>query len=982
MHYAGWNKISAGYYEIEKYPKKREDFISHTLNENYLCYDSEPDIFSFSLWNGSGKFVFNHDSTLTKNDVIFTNPSNCWKVKVLTFKEQNDTIHYFELTDNAGNIYEFKKYEQTSSYGGEDSGTIYDMGPQGCSSRYNSSWFLTKVISASSRDTIKITYADENYYSPVQGSCYKATYIPQSTENIQWNYLSFPKKGRDIDSMSVTYSNEPIATQYVGTSSASDPLTKNPYRTWSRTENKTARIQEISWSNGTKIHFFTSNRNDVFYRTGYNPTTNDNEDDFHMQKLDSIVVTNSQGETVNKYSFGYSYFGNNNDNDTESYLIKRLRLDNITDGLNPSNKYQFTYYGSDVAFPTKQSNSVDYWGYYNGMDYGQDYYCSTYRFGNPYTPAYEGADKMSDLNCTLLGQLKTIKYPTGSEEQFSYKLNNFKTYTQEKVTDYNLKSFQIESTGGDYYSNLKSSSIMTLNTTKTLRFHGELHVTSRNSSGSVNPDGVDLYYNNDDSLLVIKQGNNIIGNVVRWPNDKYGNSEDIIIDFPVELEAGTYTIISPKLKKGWYCKWTLDSRCYTTLVGREISMDGAGLRIDSIVEGEKLRTFSYNGGKLIVTPLFGYKKLFYGNDYSGNHATFFIQTSQSNRPVSSMANGYNLGYSEVIEKVDSIETKYSFFLKPYQEMSFSSDPMQMMAPAFENGLLQRKSIQKISDTYPKYFEETIYTDKKATILDAFALGSRGNIYDFGYYGITWWYPMMKTISSDITIINNYTYNDNLMIKSVTTSSDSQSTISSITYSTEGSEEINDKMRERNIIVPIETEKTINGTTASKAKMAYYHDTSSDMILPQTLYTFDLDGKNFKEHITYEKYDTTGNILQITKDGIPITYIWGYNNQYPIAELTNCTYDMLPEYIKTLSSKPNPENQDWTNIRNLNQNDIFKKVLIRTFTYKPLVGITSETSANGYTIFYRYDTSGRLIRKEDADGNTLQTFEYNYHQEQE
>ena len=52
-------------------------------------------------------------------------------------------------------------------------------------------------------------------------------------------------------------------------------------------------------------------------------------------------------------------------------------------------------------------------------------------------------------------------------------------------------------------------------------------------------------------------------------------------------------------------------------------------------------------------------------------------------------------------------------------------------------------------------------------------------------------------------------------------------------------------------------------------------------------------------------------------------------------------------------------------------------MISTYTYDPLVGVTSVTDARGYSTYYEYDTYNRLKAIKDADGNLVQTQEYNY-----
>jgi len=112
------------------------------------------------------------------------------------------------------------------------------------------------------------------------------------------------------------------------------------------------------------------------------------------------------------------------------------------------------------------------------------------------------------------------------------------------------------------------------------------------------------------------------------------------------------------------------------------------------------------------------------------------------------------------------------------------------------------------------------------------------------------------------------------------------------------------------------------------------------------------------------------------------YIWGYNSQYPIAQI------VTP--LSTAINVPITETS-------LTRSDISSNVLITVnylkgqlnsylnnvdyqvtiFTHKPQVGISSQTDPTGITTFYQYDSFGRLGLSRNHDQNLLKKYEYNY-----
>ena len=147
-------------------------------------------------------------------------------------------------------------------------------------------------------------------------------------------------------------------------------------------------------------------------------------------------------------------------------------------------------------------------------------------------------------------------------------------------------------------------------------------------------------------------------------------------------------------------------------------------------------------------------------------------------------------------------------------------------------------------------------------------------------------------------------------------------------------------------------------------------------------------------ITYNSYDKQGNLTQYTlENGIPVSIIWGYNGQYPIAKIEGTAYNQISiDFIKELQNLSNQDNDRCygldgsckeSNLRKrLNEfrsNGLFTNSMVSVYTYDPLVGVTSIMQPNGQTEYYNYDSSNRLQSIVNDKKEVLKTFEYNYRQ---
>ncbi len=160
------------------------------------------------------------------------------------------------------------------------------------------------------------------------------------------------------------------------------------------------------------------------------------------------------------------------------------------------------------------------------------------------------------------------------------------------------------------------------------------------------------------------------------------------------------------------------------------------------------------------------------------------------------------------------------------------------------------------------------------------------------------------------------------------------------------------------------------------------DTPIDNYIKYTV-TAGMDSR-LQRQLTFDVYDSHGNILQYTRrDGVPVSYIWSYKGQYPIAEIKGATYEQVKTllgviYVTDFDNSLYPDVVELgSRLRTAFQD---QPVFVHTFTHKPSVGIASQTDPNGITTFYEYDDLGRLHIVRDHEGNVLKEKEYHYFNE--
>jgi hypothetical protein len=235
------------------------------------------------------------------------------------------------------------------------------------------------------------------------------------------------------------------------------------------------------------------------------------------------------------------------------------------------------------------------------------------------------------------------------------------------------------------------------------------------------------------------------------------------------------------------------------------------------------------------------------------------------------------------------------------------------------------------------------------------------------------------------------------------------------------------MESKNIVSPlIEKSVTKNNVPVYK-KRTEYKIWNTVMGLPETLSTSFGSTGTLKPQVRFHKYDAAGNATELSKeDDIHITYLWGYNNLYPVAEATNAakeeifytSFENEPAGITDNNAKtgakvavtnytviftpPNAKQylltyfiwngSAWNYMQQnytgnsvvitgskIDEVRIYPKdlTLMSTFTYYPLIGVSSKCDEKGNVSYYEYDAFNRLSIIRDQDKNILKKICYNY-----
>ena len=420
-----------------------------------------------------------------------------------------------------------------------------------------------------------------------------------------------------------------------------------------------------------------------------------------------------------------------------------------------------------------------------------------------------------------------------------------------------------------------------------------------------------------------------------------------------------------------------------------------------------------------------------------NFNTQFQLCSFSNAYLSSGAQGSIVGYGKVITYIDGLKqsgkVEQTFYSEAEREPTyFERSPSVPTRRNILNGLLKQEDIYTQVDKIFHLVKSvtTVYDSVQLKDISAIFRGSIHQNSAFGelptpyqemyYYPIaTGWVRPVTTTSriygptSSFTQTTSYRYDERAaghmqVTTQQTQRSDGSTLLTHLTYPADYTSVTtgplaamrSDALFQHNAVVESTTQVYGPNESPAQAKIIagtyteYTQPTSTSKYLPAVQRALELTAPTSTQVLTVPalpaqnlyaergryQYDPVSANLQQTKKlhDVPISYLWGYQNTRLIAVIRNASYRKVQQHLQTLGITLSTLTTDEQLRAALSQlRKSLPQAELTSYTYAPLVGITSQTDPTGRTTTYEYDSLGRLVRTRDEQGRILSQQQYHY-----
>ncbi|CAM4120033.1 YD repeat-containing protein [Pedobacter westerhofensis] len=977
--------------------------------------DANPDFFSYNMPGLAGRFLYSQ--TTSKFQPIPNEPIEIERVTVNGGQSINNS---YQITGTDGTHY---YYQDKQNYFNDGNGPAE-------TNNYTQSWYLSKIISSDTKDTVYfkyITATAQGGSSEESSTSEMHAYITGADNNV-------------YEDLGISSSTSYFFHGYMV-------------------------LSEILFKKG-KVTFFS----------------NTPRRDYLGCMLDSIVVfskgLNNSYIRTQKYQLNHDYFTTAQPiSDQFDYRLRLQSLNKIPINTDEQPEtHQFIY--NDLPLPSINSLSVDYWGFYNGsfsnslLPNVSPNAPELYLFKSNNQLVGSGNRNASDATIRA-GILQKIIYPTGGSSEFSYESNQFVS-DSEQITNVNISNVILRGIGKrkpttvttniswptDVLNNLGSMTLVFSPNNNMAALDYPQYAVLRDATTGVNLGSWEHVGNNAVAYTVT-------GSFSFDPTHTYQIiltvDDDATTNINFSLSAQR-RIVSTVTRAGAGLRIAgIRNFDHTgNLLGREEYQYHSAVvgKNDVALANNYIKTTYRRYRQDVANPCFLRPEIlqsiiyygtsgFGGQNFEGANV-LYQDVRKTSYDTNGISNGQTIstfsaagafvpiynptlpGNSEFVDNslgMTSIPTSTAIY-------SLNSDGSfkPLKSTVFVYGNPGENYLEKVLQVFPKYRYIPASLRCQESFDEFIKIG----------YSIQSASRKLSTITetdysnASSPLVNNVRYDydntNHLQITRTTkTGSDGKVNVINDKYASDFSDSSygSDLLRSQSIKNAV-VEQTVTKDGAFVGRSATSYKNVAGSIVPDYAMKALTNG-TMETRLKYNRYDNDGNLLEWSNFGgvnneQKSSYKWGYNNLYPVAECKNAGYDeffyegfelsnlagvtagvahtgnmyIAGSYLVNWAA-PNTRTyviSYWyrtggvwkfsnaqpftTNSFQLTGGDAYDDIqiqpsdaIMKTFTHNPLVGISSVTDEKGKATYYEYDGLQRLKRIKDQNGNILKSSNYHF-----
>ena len=649
-------------------------------------------------------------------------------------------------------------------------------------------------------------------------------------------------------------------------------------------------------------------------------------------KLDLIKVYTPTGDLLKNATFNYEYRGKTNE--------ERMFLRNLT--INQDETYTFDYYDTH-NLPGTGTKTVDYWGFWNGGDNVNAQLIPSYELTGEGDIRYTSGEREPNSHpyicrTTLLSE---ITYPTRGKTRITYEPHSYSRRLERRsVSEFLPKLFDVPGKAGG--ARVKKMEDIDENGTvvKSREFLYQQSLIDTTSSGVLESWPIMVSsiektntYQKDVRVEISSSGISI--NSFDEAYIGYTNVIEKLVDGScTEYAYSSYEtnpdIRTPQNTKILHCEGIEHPTTDPSSLYRNIhripnsTKRQRGKLLSEVVynsQNDTVRKVSYSYADININPStnLGYVASI---GYSGNTYYSYQISTKSYLPVQVVSTLYG-------EKPIAATTSYS-----YNHLGLQTTESQSQSDGSYQGITARYVGDIITDhIYSPDITGMRYPDGSESLAKMFSL----NMLSLPIEQIEWTKRNDSIKYNAATHISYRTFND--------------------------------------ILKPHALHRFSTLEPTSQYQMATFNGVTHSEF-QTTAYYINRDPR-LEQEMIYNNYDSYGNLLQHTgRDGTATSYLWGYNGLYPVVKAVGADYNELHQALGGESVQNRISHNELNHIFAKLRNNL-PSAHIYGYSYKPLVGISSEVEPDGLATHYSYDKFGRLTYIRDHNNNILKQYEHHY-----